>query len=512
MGMTLLAASDGDIDTSDNLMMIGAFSKAVILNGPNLKVMDPVNTKIVTANVGANPPDFQTVLMGGTSGAAMVVDYVTSLAGACTIYGLNTTEDMFESGETVTGTDNDGNAISFTLSANEVTPTADGTIPPNWYDFTVFGNSATFGSLPSKLYIGAMYLGRLYLAGNPASSHQWYASRQGCIFDYLYDQEDVQSAATGGDVEFGQLQDTVRALVQCGNDYLLFGCHSSIYAMSGDPLQGGSMKQVSQDIGIFGNRSFCFDDDSNLYFFGTGGIYRVLKDLSGVENITSLRLPDLVHDEEVDPSTHRITMVYDTRRHGILITITNLLTKANSCFWYEKRADAFFPESYPVSCAPYSMVYYNSATVADRDLLIGCADGYIRRFDKDKTSDDVGIADTAIDSYVTLGPIVLGDAPGSDGTIGNIQAILAENQDIDSSSVTYYIYVADSPEAVMKKVTADTYSVTGTLTAPGFKRGGKQRRKIRGKYAAIRLRNNSADQTWAFEEIEVEVNPVGRLA
>jgi hypothetical protein len=145
-------------------------------------------------------------------------------------------------------------------------------------------------------------------------------------------------------------------------------------------------------------------------------------------------------------------------------------------------------------------------------MVIGCTDGYIRCPDDAGTDDDIGGAVAAVDSYMTFGPFALNETLGADGLIGPVYGIMGENRDVNCSNATYYVYVGDSPEAVMKKVAADTYDMTGTVYAPGYQRGGRQLRTVRGKYAAIRLRNNSVGQTWAFEEIEVEVKPAGRLA
>ncbi len=502
--MAKLAASDGQIDTTDNLTIVEAFGKAIVLNGANKKVYDPVNSKITTTDIGANPPDFRTVLTGGSSGAKMVVDYITSLSGACTIYGYRTTTATFTVGETVTGTDDDLNAISFTTTVEVA--------PPHWYNFTTFGNSATFGTLPTKLYGGAMYLGSLYLIGDPDHGNEWYKSRQENIFDYLYDQDDVQSACTGGDVEVGTMQDIIRAAIPCGNDYLIFGCYGSMYVMLGDPRQGGSLKKVTGAPGIFGSKSWCRDDKDNIHYYGTGGIYRIAAGLAGVEHLTEYRLPRIIHDEGADPTTHRITMCYDHKRHGVAIGIVKLSDGMNSCYWYEKRTDGFYPEQYPEQCAPFSMLYYDSVVTAQRDMIWGCQDGYIRQPSDTARNDDIGGSDEAIDSYVTFGPFQLGEVLGEEGIVGPVYGILGETEDIACSNVTYYVYVGDSPEAVMKKVTADTYDISGTVYAPGYQKGKKQRRTVRGRYGAIRFRNSTATQTWAFEEIEVEITPAGRLS
>ena len=510
--LTELTAANGTIDTSDQLVMFEAFQKAIILNGANKKLLDLTSVKLTTGNIGSNPPDFGTVLTGGTSGAIGVVDRIGSLTGATTVKVRRTTAAPFQSAETVTGVDDDGNSVSFSLTASEIAA-------PHYSDFTVWGGSSTFGTLPTKAYLGCMWLGRMFLAGDPAHPSQWYASRQGNIYDWLYDQEDVQSACTGGDVELGVIQDAIMSLIPCGNDYLIFGCFNSLNAMIGDPMQGGSMKKLASNIGMFGAKSWCFDESGNLFFVGPGGIYKLPDGLAGVyrqsegvsmiQNLTEMSLPRLIQEEAVDPSTHRITMEFDSKRHGLLIAMTTIATRANSCYWFDLRTGGFTKEQYPVSCAPYSMVYYPAATVANKDMLIGCSDGYVRRFDDDQTDDNIGATTQAIDGRVTFGPFQLGEGLGEEGKVGPVYGVMGG---LGCSNVTYYVFVGDSPEAVMDKVTAGTYDLTGIVLAVGFQRGGRQRRTVRGKYAAIQLRNDTLSQTWAMEEIEIEITPVGRLA
>jgi len=85
--MVELVAARDDIDTTKALWAFELYGKVFVVNGTNRKVADFINVKITTTDVGAHPPDFQTVLTGGTSGAKMIVDYITSLSGAATIYG-----------------------------------------------------------------------------------------------------------------------------------------------------------------------------------------------------------------------------------------------------------------------------------------------------------------------------------------------------------------------------------------------------------------------------------------
>jgi hypothetical protein len=506
--MVKLTASDGDIDTIDNLTMFESFGKAVILNGSNKKIADFANSKITTASIGSHPPDYGTILTGGTSEAKMRVDYITSLTDACTIYGFRSTIETFISGETVTGIDDDGNSISFAINADEVAA-------PHWYNYTTFGNSTDFGALPSKLYLGCMYLGRLYSAGDPAYPHQWYATRQGNIWDWLYNSDDAQSAVTGGDVDIGVSQDIIKALIPYNDDYLLFGCANSFYAIIGDPTQGGSMKHLPCSVGIFGQNSWCFDDLGNIYFWGTGGIYKIAPDLSSIENVTKFKLPGIISDTAAVPSTQRITMSYDFGRHGIIICVTTLADGTNKNYWYEQRTDGLFYETYPEECAVYSSAYYDSNVAAHKELLLGCADGHIRKFSDSSKSDDIGAVDETIDSYMTFGPFPLSNISEGDGIINSVTGILSggasNGSQSDSNDVTYYIYVGDSAEEVIEKVNVDSYSISGILYAPGYQAGKKQRKGVRGKWGALKLRNATIAQSWGMESIEIDIIPSGRL-
>lgn len=107
MEMEEIAAAKNEIDVTDVLNVATAFQKIFIVNGTNLKVLDFVNTKIVTADINPaaadGPPDFGSIITGA-SGAKMIVDYITAIDGACTIYGKRTTATTFVAGENVTGT------------------------------------------------------------------------------------------------------------------------------------------------------------------------------------------------------------------------------------------------------------------------------------------------------------------------------------------------------------------------------------------------------------------------
>ena len=510
-----------DVDTTDQLVMFEAFQKAIVVNGAILRVADFINTKLSTADVRPNDstnvaPMKGTILTGGTSGATMVVDYCSANNGAAFIYGYTTSAATFdESSEVVTGTNASGTptTVSFTLNA---TP-AEASTMPHWYNYTVYPTigGVSFGSLPAKAYLGCLYRGRVVLSGNPNYPHQWYMSRQSDIWDYAYLANDAQSPVVGNNADAGECGDIIRCLIPYKDDYLIFGCATTIWVLRGDPAAGGSLDEVDLTIGIFGANSWCFDGDGNLYFWGTGGIYVLPTGFGKIKNLTENTLPAIVADEDVDPSTHRITMGYDRKRRGILVCITKLSDGSNSNYWYDLRTGGFFPETYPDVCGAYSLFYYAANDKDYADLLLGCKDGYVRKFLDTAKDDDDGVgADTAINSYCTLPIQPLspdGDHEGKLTSLTVTNAGGASGGDFgDTDEVDYSLYVGNDAEIVLEDIIdGATARETGTLSGTGRKE--RVRHRLRGAYLGIKLANSTAAETWAIEKIEGEVQPAGKI-
>lgn len=509
--MAELAAANGDIDCSLPLNVFEAYGKIFVVNHTNLKVADFQNVKITTANLGANPPDPGTVLTqstGTNAGASMVVDYITTLTGACTIYGQSITTLAFESAETVTGTDDGGNAISFTTNSAE----ADG---PHWYDWTVYGGSATYGAMPAAATIGCRYHGRAVIAGNSRLPHQWYMSRQARPHDFLYGINDAQSAVAGNNADAGEIGDIPTALIPYKDDWLIVGCANTCWIFTGDPTNGGSLDELDLTTGIFGAQSWCWGKEGELYFWGLNGIYKVQLPGGTPVCVSEIRLPKLIEDEAATPDTHRITLTYDKKRAGIKVDITLLADGSNSCYWYDFRTDGFFPENYPDSCGTYSSIEYDSTDPDYNDVIYGCSDGYLRSLDPASKDDDVTTGTQAIDSYVTFGPFLMSDFANNEGKITGLDIILggggAAGSQSDSDGATYELYTARSAEKVLELMSAGTaMRAAGTITGPGRDRK-TFRKKIRGVYGGIKLKNATASQTWALEQLLIDVKKAGGL-
>jgi len=508
--MTKLAASDGDVDTSDTLTMASGYQKAFIANGTNLKIVDFQNTKITTADIGDNPPDRKNILTGETSEAEMVVDFISSTSGVCSVYGYRITTETFVNGETVTGKDDDGNDISFVLNADEVAP-------PHWYDWTPYGNDTdNYGSMPDSAYIVFRYRGRMGLTGDPDHPHQWYMTYAGNPFSWEYNSTDPLTAVKGQNASAGELGEPQRAAIPFGDDFMIMGSASSIHLLNGDPALGGSIDEIHSTVGIFSQWSWFRDGLGNLYFYGTdGNVYRMLGGRTAPQDISSPMLPELSKDWAADPSVHRVVLSYDPINAGILLTKTTLADGTNESYWYSLKTEGWYPESYPDECGVYSSVFYSANSSTYRTLLLGSKDGYIRCFKTTAKNDDAGASgDIAINSYMAFPIVPLSEDPDMEGKLTSLvfEAAGGESEGSfgDPDQFTYSLYVGDDPETVLEDIKdGATARETGTVTTTG--RQTRIRKRVRGAWLGLKIGDNTASKTWCLNKAYGTVQPAGKV-
>jgi hypothetical protein len=486
--------------------MFGGAQKAFIVNGTNLKIVDFANTKLTVSALTTAPVRGSLIQQAGTD-AVMSVDFVSE--DKTTIYGFTTTDEAFDTSGILT--DQSGNMDPDNPVPSAVAEASDA---PHGYDWTVYPNDES-GSLPAKAYLGAWYRGRAVLSGNPEDPHQWYMSRQLNPFDFAYVALDAQTPVAGTDADAGKVGDIVRALIPFHDDYMIFGCATSMHYLQGDPAAGGEMHSIDDFGGIYGAQSWCFDKRGDLYFVGTDGISRIKKGTVNITNLNQLSIPLMLEDEDIDPSTHRITCGYDKRRDGVIIAITLLADGSNSNYFYSIRAEGFFPETYPDECGAYSLLYYPSNSSVESDLLIGGRDGYVRKFDDLAKDDDIGGSDQIIESNCLM-PIVDMSVDDDNGRGRLLSTTLTTaggrvaGEYKDTDGLTMDIHVADDSETLVEDVIDGATPIhSETVSGPG--RQLRFRGKARGKWLGILIKNNTAAQSWALGKLSVEDKLAGRI-
>lgn len=130
------------------------------------------------------------------------------------------------------------------------------------------------------------------------------------------------------------------------------------------------------------------------------------------------------------------------------------------------------------------------------NVILGCRDGYLRRFQPNQPTDD----GTSFNSYVDYGPFPLA-GPGRDGMVTEIVGITANR----SGDVNWAIRTGNSAEAAFTSsaVASGTWDLEG-LSYREFPRA-------RGHMAVIRVSNGEADYTWGIEGIEIVIADAGKL-
>jgi len=559
--MEEVSDANGDIDCNKKLSAVEAYQKIFIANETNLKVFDRINTKITTDDIKPTDkviPLKGTLLAGGTSTAKMIVDYIDASDGSCNIYGYRITAATFIDTEEVTGTVTTEDDVTFTLNANE-------DAPPHWYDWTVYsGDATTYGTMPTSSSLLALYRGRMVYNDN-LRPYAWYMTtvENPWKIKYDYDTDGDLSAVTYTNTEVGEVGDIITAIISYKDDLLIWGCANSIWILVGDPLGSGENAQITNKTGIWGSHSWCIDDKSNLYFLGDDGIYRmpVSQSYSPPENITKLVLPNLIADLDLDKSLHRVVFGFDPIKQGIHICKTLLSDGTNTNYWYDLITGGFYPEAYPASCGVFSSCYYPATDDTYKKYLVGCTDGYIREFDN-STKDDATTSSTeAIDSYFAVVKS-LSDNEDTEGKLTWLNGITAGGgaggDFSDTDSVSYSLYSGDDAETTLEKMKAETDWATATVYAVGdlvvynsveyicitahtsnadgppneepdtnitdwlateFATGtwtgaGKQtknRVRMRGGWYGLKLKNDTASETWAINSIYINKEKAGKL-
>ena len=371
----------------------------------------------------------------------------------------------------------------------------------------------------------ASWRGRMVLAGLPgADSHNWFMAKKDDPLDFDYSPTvitEIQPIA-GNSSNAGRMGQVINCLLQFSDDILLFGCDSSIWQLSGDPMVGGRFDMISDVTGMAFGAPYCKDPDGTLYFMGSRGhIYSMEAGAQkSLKNLTSMRLPSDFQDLNLDDN--RVELQWDDEDQGVRVFIIPLADKEATGWFYSARLDAWYKDKFETTRRPMCTYVIDGDAAADRKLITGHEDGYVRYFDSNSDEDD-GVA---INSYVFMGPFQAerGQYPF---ILQSLQMVLAK----DSDDVSFKVYVGNSAE--------DAANVTGylllesygrlTLQTGGFvslqgatdethtdifsgdfsvTRSITHHPRQRGYAAYVKLYNNGNDEKWSMETLRAKLQVI----
>jgi hypothetical protein len=359
------------------------------------------------------------------------------------------------------------------------------------------------GTLPEKCALATVYRSRVVLGRAQDAPQNWFMSAvdDAGNWDFFPPTLTVDMAVAGNNTQASQCPDIINALISVSDDYMIFGGDHSIWLLRGDPLEFGGFHQVSKTIGIAYGNAWTQGPDGTLFFFGSkGGVYSLI---GGAESFTVRHLSDALDGQDtsiqsqlrdIDLSAFRIELEWDFERQGLIVVqipYSETITEASRAWFWDMKNNAWWPDLPGTkTLQPYSTFVFDGDLAADRRVVYGCEDGYIRELDSAAWDDD----STAIDAFVTIGPIAAGD--DAEIILNRLKPILASEQD----GCTWTIRASNVP------------GVFGPIVKSGNFTSGLNRRinvNKRGSFLWLQIRNSKANSRFAIEEIRAEVVKAG---
>jgi len=350
--------------------------------------------------------------------------------------------------------------------------------------------TASVGTVPTNCDMIARWRGRIVLAKESI----WYMSRVYDPTDWQYGKVDAKTAVAAQNSDAGVLGEPIRAMMPASDDLLLFGCDNSIWALHGDPAWGGSLHCLSEEVGVLDRFAYCFGPVGEIYFLSKDGLY-VLPPGGNAKpkSLSREKLPrELLN---IDTGMYEVSLGWSQKERAVYIQASPYEANKSISFVYSVEGGSFWIDSYDNDHDAFRIVNYKPIFGAYSAMLIGCRDGYLRKHDFDTTNDD----GTSIDSYVDIGPIMMG-GDGMNGVLLDMDTFLG----VGSVSTAWSVYVGNSHENVFSQTTAFD---SGTYDDDGMQY--RERPRAGGASMIIRLRN-TGDTTWSLEKILCTLARKGR--
>jgi len=493
-----VAASNGTLYREGVDGVLETVSSNLSLNASKRLRAAEYGSKLYIADYGdAKAKGADGVLLSGKLDAASISDW--------TAIGLNL-YDFVVVVTNGTGATTDGTYKISAIASGDITLSVDpgdGTCTyhiergPKIYDpaantLTLWVATTAKGQVPTGCALIAEWRGRMVMA----SGNLWSMSRQLDMLDWDYggDSGDYSRAVSGLNTEVGHVGEDITAIMPHHNDYLYFGCASSVYILRGDPTgPGASLGPIGGEIGCVGGDAWTVTDTGTLVWLADAGLYGIQYGGEGYPTGLSKSVPRELHGLTSD--LYQVSLAFDRRSNGVHVFVHQEgVTQTH--WWLDWMTNGLFPVAFgDDDHAPYCAMVHRSTVQDSTHVLLGCSDGYIRHFSEFYNTDD----GTEIESYVELGPFRLGDGYDLEGIIEKIDAILG----YASGSIDWSLRAGKSAEATSKAGTIDS----GTWDESE----GVQRTvwpMVRGKSAIIRL-DNSDLVPWAMENVSVLVTIAG---
>lgn len=213
-------------------------------------------------------------------------------------------------------------------------------------------STSTVAPVPTLCSLCDIWRGRLVLAMDANNPQNFYMSRVGVPQDWNYAALDDAAAVAGNLSEAGQIGEPITAIIPFSDDVMFISTVNEIWMINGDLAQGGTITIMQRGGGIITSSAWTIDNDGNVYYITSAGLYRVLP-------IWAIyRPPELISGTEwsywfetLDPTSQNVSMEWDTTNKYLRIFVSSPLiattttTKGQELIW-DSRNNGFWLQQY----------------------------------------------------------------------------------------------------------------------------------------------------------------------
>jgi hypothetical protein len=358
------------------------------------------------------------------------------------------------------------------------------------------------GTVPLGNTMLARFGGRLYLAGNPP--HQWYASRFGNPFDWYFGanvanfNEDPTGATSSQAAEMSVISEPLRALAPFVDDYMVFGTANRLFRLTGDPGLGGRIISLSTEAGIAGPQAWCMTPEGALVLLDQErGLFALSPGAQSFpESLSFDVLPRELRD--IDTRDVIVQLAYDHRKPGVHIILNSTSGRSLVHWWYDRPTGGFWPFSLDDGFLPSSILSYQSTAPDRSGVLLGCRDGFVRRFDNPAPFDD----GTAFPQHVVYGPFNLAGGDYMEGVLRWIRGTVVP----DGADLEFEVLTGPTAHQALDDSSPHQRRFRGGLSSVYAERKSVG---LRGVVAYVKLIGNGLP--WAVETLDASIEPLAAI-
>lgn len=173
------------------------------------------------------------------------------------------------------------------------------------------------GAIPPRCKLIDNWRGRLVLLRSADDGTSWDMAEKDRPFNWNASPKRQTStqAISGKNARCGRPSDIINTSISYSDDLFLMGCDSSIWRLSGDPMAGGELDQVTKKTGMAFGRSWTMDPEGVIYFAGSqGGVWR-FEPGGSLDRISEFKIDKRL--EAFNYATYTIQLAWNPIENGL---------------------------------------------------------------------------------------------------------------------------------------------------------------------------------------------------